>query len=236
MSESEQVKKRVTEMFDQISSVYDVTNKIISFGTDKLWRKSLLKQIPLLEDQTLVDLATGTGEQILALGNSPFIGKFYGFDLSTNMLLLGQKKIARKGLKKKTLLQIGNALSVPVANEFCDLTSISFGIRNTTEPLKCLSEMHRILKSKGLCFILEFSLPKSKIIRSLYLFYLRHILPKIGYLISKNREAYSYLNKTIESFPSGEAFLQMMKSAGFSSCKLFPLSFGIVSLYVGKKN
>lgn len=236
MREPKIAKEHVSEMFDQISSVYDLTNRVISFGVDKFWRKSLLRHIPLLADQTHVDLATGTGEQILALSKSPFIGKFYGFDLSTNMLLLGQKKLAKKGLKKKTLLQIGNALSVPVANEFCDLTSISFGIRNVTEPLKCLTEMHRILKPNGLSFILEFSLPRSKIIRSFYLFYLRHILPKIGFLISKNNEAYSYLNKTIESFPSGEAFLQMMKSAGFSSCKQIPLSFGIVSLYVGKKN
>jgi demethylmenaquinone methyltransferase/2-methoxy-6-polyprenyl-1,4-benzoquinol methylase len=235
MRDSEISKENVTELFDRISSVYDFVNRVISFGIDKYWRNSLLRHIPILVDQTLVDLATGTGDQILALSKSPFIGKFYGFDLSTNMLLLGQKKLAKKGLKKKTLLQIGNALGVPVASEFCDLTTISFGIRNVTEPLKCLSEMHRILKTNGLCFVLEFSIPKSKIIKTLYLFYLRNILPKIGYWISKNKEAYSYLNETIESFPSGEAFLQMMKSAGFSSCKQIPLSFGIVTLYLGKK-
>ena len=235
MRDREVSKENVAELFDRISPVYDMVNRIISLGIDKHWRNSLLKHVPLLPDQTLCDLATGTADQILALSKSPFIGKFYGFDLSTGMLLLGQKKLAKKGLKKKTLLQVGNALGVPVADQFCDLTTISFGIRNVTEPLKCLSEMHRILKPGGSCFILEFSIPTSKWIKTPYLFYLRHILPKIGFLISKNKEAYSYLNETIESFPSGQAFLQMMKTAGFSQLKQIPLSFGIASLYLGKK-
>ncbi len=225
----------VTELFDRISPVYDLVNRILSFGIDKQWRRSLLRHIPEGLDQTMVDLATGTADQILALSKSPFIGKFYGFDLSTNMLLLGQKKLAKRGLRKKTLLQVGNALGVPVADCFCDLATISFGIRNVSEPVKCLLEMHRILKPGGLGFVLEFSVPTSKLIRPPYLFYLRHILPKIGSWISKHKEAYSYLNETIESFPSGNAFLQMMKTAGFSSCKQIPLSFGIASLYIGKK-
>ncbi len=235
MKKSEISREHVTALFDRISPVYDRVNRIISIGVDRHWRNSLLKHVPLLADQILVDLATGTADQILALSKSPYICKFYGFDLSTNMLLLGQKKLAKRGLKKKTLLQIGNALGVPVADQFCDLVSISFGIRNVTEPLKCLSEIHRILKSGGSCFILEFSLPKSKWIKKPYLFYLRHILPKLGQLLSKNREAYSYLNETIESFPSGEDFLQMMKTAGFAKTKQIPLSFGIASLYLGKK-
>ncbi len=236
MRDREVSRENVTELFDKISPVYDLANRIISLGVDKHWRNTLLRHIPLLPDQTLCDLATGTADQILALSKSPFIGKFYGFDLSTNMLLLGQKKLAKRGLRKKTLLQVGNALGVPVADKFCDLATISFGIRNVTEPLKCLSEMYRILKPGGSCFVLEFSIPKSKFIRAPYLFYLRHILPKIGFWISKNREAYSYLNETIESFPSGDAFLQMMKTAGFSNVKQIPLSFGIASLYLGKKN
>lgn len=235
MRDREISKQNVTELFDRISPVYDLINRVLSFGIDKQWRKALLKYIPLEQDLTMVDLATGTADQILALSKCPFIGKFYGFDLSTHMLLLGQKKLAKKGLRKKTLLQIGNALGVPVADQFCDLATISFGIRNVTEPLKCLSEMHRILKPNGSCFILEFSLPSLKLIRVPYLFYLRHVLPKIGSWISKHKEAYSYLNETIESFPSGDAFLQMMKGAGFSSCKQVSLTFGIVSLYIGKK-
>ncbi len=228
-------RENVTELFDKISPVYDLVNRIISLGVDKRWRNVLLKHVPILPDQTMVDLATGTADQILALSKSPFIGKFYGFDLSTNMLLLGQKKLAKKGLRKKTLLQVGNALGVPVSDQFCDLATISFGIRNVTEPQKCLSEMFRILKPGGSCFVLEFSMPKSKWIKTPYLFYLRHILPKLGFWISKNKDAYSYLNKTIESFPCGDAFLQMMKTAGFSNVKQIPLSFGIASLYLGKK-
>lgn len=235
MNDVENAKKHVTELFDRISPVYDLVNQIVSFGVDRRWRKAILAHIPVEPEQTLVDLATGTAAQILALSKSPYVGKFYGFDLSTNMLALGQKKLAKRGLKKKTLLQVGNALSVPVANQFCDIATISFGIRNVTEPLKCLSEMHRILKPGGSCFVLEFSIPTLKLIKLPYLFYLRKILPKIGSLLSKNKEAYTYLNQTIESFPSGDAFLQMMETAGFTSCKQLPLSFGIASLYSAKR-
>ena len=235
MNERKVSKEHVTELFDRISPVYDLVNRVLSFGIDKRWRKELLRHIPNEPDQTAVDLATGTADQIVALSKSPYIAKFYGFDLSTNMLLVGKKKLEKRGLKKKSLLQVGNALGIPVADQFCDLTTISFGIRNVSEPIKCLKEMHRILKPGGSSFILEFSIPKSKLISIPYLFYLRKILPRIGGLLSKNREAYTYLNQTIESFPSGEAFLQMMKTAGFTSVKQIPLSFGIVSLYLGKK-
>jgi demethylmenaquinone methyltransferase/2-methoxy-6-polyprenyl-1,4-benzoquinol methylase len=230
-------KDQVSELlFDRISCVYDFANRVLSFGIDKYWRNSIIKLIPSEPEQTLVDLATGTADQILSLSKSPHIAKFYGFDLSTNMLLLGQKKILKKGLRKKTLLQVGNAMQVPVASNFCDLVTISFGIRNVVDPLKCLNEMNRILKDDGTAYILEFSKPKSKFIRSLYFFYLRKILPRLGYLLSKNKEAYTYLNETIETFPSGEAFLNLMKSAGFISLRKHPLTFGIATIYVGKKS
>ena len=223
------------ELFDNIASVYDGINRILSLGIDMRWRKQLLQHVPKFPDQILCDLATGTADQLITLAKSPFITKCYGFDLSTNMLLLGQKKLAKKGLRKKTLLQVGNALSIPVANGFCDLATISFGIRNVSEPGKCLTEMYRILKPQGTALILEFSLPSSPLIKGPYLLYLRHILPRIGGLLSKQKEAYQYLNRTIESFPSGASFLELMHSANFSECRHIPLSFGIASLYIGKK-
>ena len=235
MSNQEISREHVTELFDRISASYDLVNRALSFGIDRGWRKKLLKYIPQKTGLTLCDLATGTGDQIIALKNSPFIGKFYGFDLSTGMLNFGQKKLLKIGLQKKAILHIGNALAVPIEDNFCDIATISFGIRNVTDPLKCLSEMRRILKPGGLCFVLEFSLPTSKLIKPLYLFYLRRILPKIGGILSKNKAAYSYLNETIESFPSGSAFLHLMETAGFISCKQVPLTFGIASLYIAQK-
>lgn len=223
----------VTELFDQIAPTYDGINRILSMGIDKMWRKAMLKHIPQKPNQVLVDLATGTADQIIAMAKSPFVEKLYGFDLSTQMLLLGQEKLIKKKLDKKSCLQIGNALAIPLPDQFCDIATISFGIRNVQDPLKCLQEMHRILKPGGICCILEFSLPPTKIVRATYLLYLRHILPKIGTILSKNREAYTYLNTTIESFPSGEAFLRLMHTAGFSSCKATPLTLGIASLYLG---
>ena len=225
----------VTQLFDTISPSYDLVNRLVSFGIDQRWRQTMLKEVPQVHGQTVCDLATGTGDQISVLAKSPFIQTLYGFDLSTQMLKIGQEKLKKANLLKKAILQVGNALSVPVKDEFCDLATISFGIRNVAEPVKCLIEMHRILKPTGKALILEFSMPKSKLVRNPYLIYLRHILPKIGGFISKSPDAYVYLNQTIESFPSGNAFLQMLQTAGFHSAKQIPLSFGIASLYIGHK-
>ena len=228
-------KENISELFDQISSTYDLTNKILSFGMDKLWRRAVTKKVPSKPNQIAIDIATGTADQIIDLFRSPSIKKCYGIDLSKKMLLIGQKKLIRKGLLENVHLRLADAQNLPINDQSCDLATNSFGLRNLPDPLKGLSEMYRVLKPAGVALILEFSLPSSVFVRPFYLTYLRHILPKIGGLLSKNAKAYPYLNKTIESFPFGSTFLQLMKQAGFKRCKQFPLTLGIATLYQGMR-
>lgn len=221
----------VWKMFDQISPSYDRVNRILSFGMDKSWRNSLAKELPSKPNLKILDLATGTGDQVIALLNSKAsITSVTGIDLSGEMLAIARTKITTKAEFFRA-----DAQKLPFqANNF-DAASFSFGIRNVPSPLTSLQEIHRVLKPKGRCLILEFSLPP-KPIAPFFLFYLRHILPRLGGILSKNHAAYRYLNQTIESFPCGKEFCLLMKQAGFSRIRAVPLALGAVSLYIGDKS
>ena len=143
-------------------------------------------------------------------------------------------EIAKRKIPAKMEFFRADAEKLPFKNMNFDAATFSFGIRNVTDPLRSLKEIYRVLKPKGRCLILEFSLPP-KPIRGFFLFYLRHILPRIGGLISRNRSAYRYLNQTIEHFPSGKEFCLLMKEAGFGRLREIPMNLGSVTLYVGEK-
>lgn len=225
----------VAEMFNRIAPTYDWLNAILSFGLDRRWRKIVTKYLLKRPDSLLVDLATGTCDQIIALRKIREIKSFIGLDLSEKMLSLGKKKIDDIGLSSRVTLELGSALDIPLDSNSASAVTISFGIRNVTSPPKCLSEMYRILQTGGQVLILEFARPTSRIVKKGYLFYLRHVLPRIGKYISNDPEAYTYLNETIEEFPCGEEFLSLMKEASFRNTRAISLTFGIVNLYVGEK-
>lgn len=228
--------KEVTEMFNTISKTYDRVNAILSFGIDKLWRKKLLSSIPPQNNQRLLDIATGTGDVILQAVDSKKIQSGIGLDLAQKMLDIGALKAQKKGISKQVTFQAGNALDLPFKENTFDCATCSFGIRNVQNVPKALQEAYRILKPTGRLLILEFSLPKNTLLKTLHLFYLRSILPKVGGYFSKSPPSYAYLNKTIESFPYGEAFLTLMRKAGFKEPSATPLLGGIATLYQADKN
>ncbi len=221
----------VWKMFDRISPTYDKTNRIVSFGMDQRWRKKVAKFLPPHKNLKILDLATGTGDQALAIIKSQAsIQSITGIDLSLEML-----EIAKRKIPSKMEFIRADAEKLPFKPMSFDAATFSFGIRNVTDPTRSLKEIHRVLKTKGRCLILEFSLPP-KPIRGFFLFYLRHILPRIAGLISKNYSAYKYLNQTIEHFPSGKDFCILMKEAGFTRIREIPMNLGSVTLYVGEKS
>jgi len=218
-------------MFNQISPSYDRINRILSLGRDLGWRKKVARHLPLRPHLQLLDLATGTGDQLKVFFQSASsIHKAYGLDIAEEMLALGRKKM--EGYPAELL--IGDAQNIPFDSNRFDAVTISFGIRNVEDPMLALKEMHRVLKHRGRCLILEFSMPP-KWIKPVYLLYLRHILPRLGSWLSKNQAAYRYLNETIETFPSGKSFLALMQSAGFAELKRYPMNGGSVTLYTGDK-
>lgn len=226
----------VWKMFDEISPTYDFLNHLLSFGADLYWRRRLIKHLPQKEDVRLLDLATGTGDQLITIvKKAPQVKNALGIDISREMIRNGQKKIIDKPYTHQITLMEGDATDISLEEASVDCVTMSFGIRNVTKMERCLEECFRVLTPCGKLLILEFSIPKNRMIRGLHLTYLRHILPYVAGWISRKKEAYRYLNQTIETFPFGEAFCEHLKKAGFYRVKAYPLTFGVVTLYIGEK-
>ncbi len=232
----EHSKREIHTVFNEISSTYDLTNQVLSFGLDKAWRKRLSNFIKPLGKISVLDMATGTGDQVYSLLKAnPNIKAITGIDLAKDMIEIAKQKQQNHQLKPVVTFQEADALQLPFEDESFDIITMSFGIRNVIDTQKCFKEMLRVLKPSGKAYILEFSIPKNPFIKQLHLFYLRHVLPKVGGLISKKKSAYSYLNQTIESFPFGKDFSNQLEKAGFESANFYPQTFGITTIYEGIK-
>jgi demethylmenaquinone methyltransferase/2-methoxy-6-polyprenyl-1,4-benzoquinol methylase len=226
-------RENVHRMFDRIAHRYDLLNHLLSANRDKAWRQRMIALFPEGDRLEHLDLATGTADQLLTAYDSGRISRGIGLDPSEKMLALGRKKITSRSLEQALTLQSGNAEQLPFADRTFDLLTISFGIRNVTDVPRALSEMQRVLRPGGRALILEFSLPSNRLVRKSYLFYFRHILPRLGGLISGDSYAYRYLNRTVETFPYGHAFCSLMSDAGLRNVRENRLTFGIATIYQG---
>tara|TARA_B100000586_G_scaffold174121_1_gene127195 strand:+ start:4785 stop:5519 length:735 start_codon:yes stop_codon:yes gene_type:complete len=230
-------KQTTWKRFDKIAHRYDILNRILSVGIDQYWRKKMISFLPKGDALTLLDLATGTGDVMLSLAKNKrcTFSQLIGMDLSQGMMDIGVQKSRRRKRDDLITFQQGNATDIPMPDDTVDVVTISFGIRNVPDVSKTLSEMGRVLKPGGVGMVLEFSMPAHPLLKMLYLFYFRYILPQIGSLISGDKEAYTYLNKSVEVFPYGNAFCQLMHQEGFQGVIQKPLTLGIATLYVGRK-
>ncbi len=228
-------RQNIWKMFDRVARRYDLLNHLLSANQDRSWRRKLAARLPEQSDLKILDLACGTGDQLLALYRTGKVSSGVGLDLAENMLEIGRAKIARRSLTDRLTLKKADAQKIPFEDNTFDVVSISFGIRNMTDVDTTLREMHRVLKPGGCALILEFSLPRNRLIRSAYLVYFRHLLPRLGRLISDDREAYRYLNETAETFPRDGAFCELMSRAGFRNTTFSALTFGVASIYRGNK-
>ncbi|MFZ9000381.1 MAG: bifunctional demethylmenaquinone methyltransferase/2-methoxy-6-polyprenyl-1,4-benzoquinol methylase UbiE [Bacteriovoracaceae bacterium] len=228
-------KKESFKIFNDIAKTYDLLNRALSFGIDVKWRKNFIKNLPQRNSLECLDLATGTGDVALTIGKDRRVSKVVGLDMSEGMIEIGKKKVASQKLDKLIELKIGDGVLIPLKDNGQDVVTLAFGIRNFYDPQKALTNIHRVLKKDGLAMIMEFSLPKNPLIKAFYLLYFRYFLPFVGNIVSKHKDAYTYLNKTVEDFPYGKDFTDMMEKAGFQEIRIVPLTFGIASLYIGKK-
>lgn len=230
-------RQEVWQMFDRIAPRYDLLNRLLSLRQDVVWRKKMHKLIPSNPSLRLLDIATGTADQIISIMKAvPAVTSATGVDMSEGMLSVGRAKISGLKLDDRVELKTGDAMSIPEADQTYDVATMSFGIRNVLNVTEALRDIHRVLKPGGRVLILEFSKPGNRLFQPVYFFYLRHILPLIGGLLSGDIKAYRYLNKTIETFPSGEDFCAIMRTAGFVDVKANPLTFGIASIYQGDRS
>ncbi len=229
--------KRIEGIFNALSKHYDLINRLLSAGIDQHWRKKLsLKLTPTSQNLKILDIATGTGDQIVSLCQThSTIKTAIGIDLAENMLAVAEKKVIKKNLLERIQLQKGNTCNLAFEDETFDAVTCSFGLRNFDDLTLALNEIFRVLKPNGQLLILEFSLPKNKIFKNMYIGYFRHILPALGNLFSNHPNAYTYLNQSVEQFPYGDAFADILRRSKFSNIEHVPLSFGISTIYSATK-
>ena len=219
-------------LFNRVAEHYDLLNTLLSFGTDKSWRRRLAEEIR--SSNLVLDIATGTAEvaiEVVKRWNGCFA---IGIDPSKQMLDLAHTKLETAGVKKKIDLVEGVAESLPFKDGTYDAITIAFGIRNTVDPLTSLKEMNRVLKPGGRVGILEFAVPRNRLFATLYMSYIRNMFPFLGSFFGKRNE-YKYLVDSIPMFPQRESFIKLMEEAGFTVKKPIELTMGTVIIYVGVK-
>lgn len=224
-------KDEVEQMFDNISHRYDFLNRLLSVGIDVSWRKKVVAMVAQDNPETILDVATGTGDLAIALAKKNPQAKITGFDLSNGMLEHGRVKVAEKNLSDQIEMIQGDAENMPFDDNTFDAITVAFGVRNFETLEKGLKEIHRVLKPGGKFVILEFSQPEKFPMKQLYNFYFKNILPVIGKTFSKDHRAYTYLPESVQAFPYGERLNKILKSVNFIEPKDKKLTFGIASIY-----
>ena len=228
-------KQQVAEMFDSIAFRYDFLNRFLSVGIDVSWRKKAINQLKAIEPKKVLDVATGTADVALMTFKMLHPEKIIGIDISEGMLDLGRQKIEKLGLTKNIELLKGDSENINFEDNSFDAITVAFGVRNFENLETGLKEMHRVLRQGGKLVVLEFSKPKNAACKVFYNLYMNQIAPSFGKLFSKNNNAYQYLNDSVQAFPEGETFLNIMKQAGFREAYVKPLTLGICSIYCGSK-
>jgi demethylmenaquinone methyltransferase / 2-methoxy-6-polyprenyl-1,4-benzoquinol methylase len=235
--DSDQTKKeQVAGMFDQIAFRYDFLNRFLSAGIDVYWRKRAIKELTALHPNKILDVATGTADMAIMSVKLLKPGTVAGIDISEGMLQLGRKKVANLLLNKQIALYQGDSEAINFATGTFDAITVAFGVRNFENLRKGLAEMLRVLNPGGKLVVLEFSKPRQPVVRGLYNLYMRVVTPRIGKLVSKNEEAYKYLNDSVQKFPEGNDFLTIMNDVGYTATYLKQLTGGICTIYCGSKN
>ncbi len=227
-------KEQVAKMFNNIAPKYDFLNHTLSMGIDIIWRKKAVKILKQSNPQKVLDIACGTGDFTIENINSG-ADEVIGLDISEGMVNVGIEKIKRKGLSGKISLEVGDSEKINFEDETFDGITVGFGVRNFENLERGLREMYRVLKPSGKVIILEFSKPKKFPVKQLYFFYFKYLLPKIGRLISRDKTAYTYLPDSVNAFPDGERFTDILRKAGFKETNIVACTFGIASIYVGTK-
>ncbi|HYG15515.1 MAG TPA: bifunctional demethylmenaquinone methyltransferase/2-methoxy-6-polyprenyl-1,4-benzoquinol methylase UbiE [Bacteroidia bacterium] len=226
-------KQQVEKMFDNIAHRYDFLNHFLSMGIDKAWRRTAIKKLSAVKPQSVLDIATGTGDIAFEVHKRLKPQTLVGLDLSEGMLSFAREKARKKGLKNAITFVKGDSENLHFADNSFEAVIVSFGVRNFENLEKGLTEIARVLKPGGKLVVLEFSRPKTFPVKQLYNFYFSYILPLWGKLISKDQSAYTYLPESVKSFPEGNEFCRIMERLGFGSVEQKPLTFGICTVYSG---
>ena len=235
-NEEQSKKEQVEMMFDNIAPTYDKLNHIMSLNIDRVWRRRVMRIVRRAKARKIMDVATGTGDLAIAMAKRVDRTQILGVDLSEEMLAVARRKVEKQGLEERIMLEKGDAENLDmVATESIDAATVAFGVRNFENIERGLCEIFRTLKPGGKLVVLEFSMPKNRLVRWVYSQYAHRLLPRIGGMISKDKQAYTYLPDSVEEFPSPERFADMLCGVGFKSVKTRSQSFGIAYIYDATK-
>ena len=224
-------KQHIGQLFDRIAGTYDGLNHGLSMNIDRRWRRKTVQH--MAPAPHVLDVAIGTADLAIAMLQSGKVERVTGIDLSDKMMEIGEEKCGKAGLKVNFVH--GNAQAMPFEDNTFDAVTCAFGCRNFLDLDEGLREMHRVLKPGGQVTILEFSYPANRFVRALYDIYFTRVLPTIGRLVSRDKTAYTYLNRSVKSFCWGESFVHHLHDAGFTDEHFTPLTFGIAMIYTAKK-
>lgn len=228
---------RVQRMFGQIAPRYDLLNHLLSLNADRYWRWRTVRLVPAPGDLPILDVCTGTGDLAFAFyrrtrGRVPIVAA----DFCPEMLAIGERKKQRAGLAEEIAFVQADTSRLPFSDDRFQVVSVAFGLRNVADRQRGLSEMVRVCAPGGRVAVLEFALPRCRPLGSIYGWYFRKLLPRIGQWLARNREsAYHYLPASVSEFPAGEALAAEMRAAGLADVEIHPFTFGIAALYMGVK-
>jgi demethylmenaquinone methyltransferase/2-methoxy-6-polyprenyl-1,4-benzoquinol methylase len=228
---------RIAGMLDDIAGRYDTLNHLLSAGLDYGWRRRAVSELGLTGCERALDMCTGTADLAIALATArPHAAReVVGVDFSWAMLRIGARKVERAQLGGRVRLARGDAMRMPLPDASCDAATIAFGIRNVVDAGAVAREFCRVLRARGRLAVLEFGTPTTPGFRAIYQWYFRHVLPRLGGLVSRHRDAYVYLPASVAEFPSPETFSAVLRDAGFHAVRHIPLTFGAVSLFIAEK-
>ena len=227
-------KEQVTKMFDTISGEYDGLNRVISFGIDIKWRKKVVEIVKATNPDSILDIATGTGDLAINLAETK-ASKIIGLDISSGMLDIGKTKITAKKLDDRIEMIIGDSENMPFEDNSFDAITVAFGVRNFETLENGLKDILRVLKPGGTFVILETSVPTKFPFKQGYTFHSKIILPTIGKLFSKDKTAYKYLSESASAFPYGENLNNILRNIGFINVIDLPQTFGVATIYKASK-
>ena len=227
--------QQVEKMFDNIAPSYDKLNHRLSWNIDRGWRRKAISQLQPYGPQQMLDIATGTGDFAILAAQMLKPVRLVGTDISEGMMAVGRKKVEQVGLQNVITFSREDCMNLSFDDESFDAVTAAFGIRNFSDLDRGLSEMCRVLRKEGHLSIVELSTPVSFPMKQLFWIYSHVVLPTYGRLISKDKQAYSYLTHTIEAFPQGERMMGILRKAAFAEASFRRLTFGICTMYFAKK-
>ena len=235
MQNPDEKKTFVKEKFSSISHKYDFLNSVLSFQIDRYWRWITTRELKMFPDGAVLDLCAGTLPLSLELTRQAPQRQVFAIDFCEDMLRAGLKTLPKDNRKQRIIPVCGDGEKIPAHDESFWGITVAFGVRNLGRTQDGLNEMYRVLKPTGKLLILEFSRPQNPIVKPVYTFYLNKVLPKVAGMVSGDTEAYEYLASSIAQFYEPGELMGMMRKAGFAQVSRRPLTFGIVSVYIGVK-